>query len=512
MSFLNDKDKENEKNISVTLVTPDDSEKNAIVISFSEMWKYAKKFFALWISLAVVAAFVSVGIAYAFQKSFYFGDATALIGLNYDGIDEGLDPNGDELDITKIKSPSVIENALTNLDMNIEQSDIIRQNLNITGVVPEDAMDEMSMYYDVFTNGNNSALQAAQSILDSKFYPSKYLVTFNYFKAGFSFEEGKEILNEVLNSYRSYFFETYNYNVALGSSVSIVDYTTYDYAEAVNIFSNSIDSVTDYLNNLKQGDTSNFRSSATGYSFDDLLAEASLIKNNDLDRTSSYVTINNITKNDKDSMVSYYKYLVEQLERKKAVSTSTLNSINDSIASYEKDPLIMVVGSDNESSTEENGKPVTKDVNKAYDELVSQKIDTQKTISSYSKSIRYYNSIISAFNKSKSSSKEEIAKAEDYLSVLNDRLQKLIDNTNKTAEEYYSNVAFANAYKVLVPASGSQKEVVSSNVKMPVLISEALLFVIYLGIIVVGSIVSVNKKKKEEIIENPSNIDNETCE
>ena len=512
MSFLNDKDKENEKNISVTLVTPDDSEKNSIVISFAEMWKYAKKFFALWISLAIVAVFVSVGIAYAFQKSFYLGDATALIGLNYDGVDKGLDPNGNKLDITKIKSPSVIESALTNLDMNTEESDIIRQNLNITGVVPEDAMNEMTMYYDVFSNGSNSALQAAQSILDSKFYSSKYLVTFNYFKAGFSFEEGKEILNEVLNSYRSYFFETYNYNVALGSSVSVVDYTTYDYAEAVNIFSNSLDSVTDYLNNIKQSDTSSFRSSVTGYSFDDLLAEASLIKNNDLDRSSSYITINNITKNDKDSMISYYKYLVEQLERKKAVSVSTLNSINDSISSYEKDPLIMVVGSDNESSTEEDGKTVSQNINKAYDDLVSQKIDTQKTISSYSKNIRYYNSIISAFNKSRTSSKEEIAKAEDYLSVLNDRLQKLIDNTNKTAEEYYSNVAFANAFKVLVPASGSQKEVVTSNMKMPVLMSEALLFVTYIGIVVVGSIVSANKKKKENTADNLIETDDKTSE
>ena len=512
MSFLNDKDKENEKNISVTLVTPDDSEKNSIVISFAEMWEYAKKFFALWLSLAIVAAFVSVGIAYAFQKSFYLGDATALIGLNYDGINKGLDPNGNKLDITKIKSPSVIESALTNLDMNTEESDIIRQNLNITGVVPEDAMNEMTMYYDVFSNGSNSALQAAQSILDSKFYSSKYLVTFNYFKAGFSFEEGKEILNEVLNSYRSYFFETYNYNVALGSSVSVVDYTTYDYAEAVNIFSNSLDSVTDYLNNIKQSDTSSFRSSVTGYSFDDLLAEASLIKNNDLDRSSSYITINNITKNDKDSMISYYKYLVEQLERKKAVSVSTLNSINDSISSYEKDPLIMVVGSDSESSTEEDGKTVSQNINKAYDDLVSQKIDTQKTISSYSKNIRYYNSIISAFNKSRTSSKEEIAKAEDYLSVLNDRLQKLIDNTNKTAEEYYSNVAFANTFKVLVPASGSQKEVVTSNMKMPVLMSEALLFVAYIGIIVVGSIVSANKKKKENTADNLIETDGKTSE
>ena len=63
-----------------------------------------------------------------------------------------------------------------------------------------------------------------------------------------------------------------------------------------------------------------------------------------------------------------------------------------------------------------------------------------------------------------------------------------------------------------MPASGSQKEVVSSNVKMPVLISEALLFVVYMGIIVIGSIISANKKKKEEIIENPSDVDNEIRE
>ena len=195
-----------------------------------------------------------------------------------------------------------------------------------------------------------------------------------------------------------------------------------------------------------------------------------------------------------------------------ATLKSALNSINDSISSYEKDPLIMVVGSDSESSTEEDGKTVSQNINKAYDDLVSQKIDTQKTISSYSKNIRYYNSIISAFNKSKTSSKEEIAKAEDYLSVLNDRLQKLIDNTNKTAEEYYSNVAFANAFKVLVPASGSQKEVVTSNMKMPVLMSEALLFVTYIGIIVVGSIISANKKKKENTSDNLIETDDKTSE
>lgn len=489
MSF-GKKDNENDKNINITLINPDD-DKDTIVISMSEMWNLAKKFFALWIVLAIVAAMFFAGIAKVFQKSFYVGDMTALIGLSYDGAEDGLDPDGNELDITKIKSPSVIEDALSNLDMGIENSDRIRQNIEITGVIPEEAMDELSMYYDVFSAGSGSSLQAAQSLLDTSYYPTKYLVKLNYFSAGYSFEQGKEILNEILNSYRTYFFETYNYNVALGSSVSVVDYSTYDYAEAVNIFSDSLSSVTEYLNNIKQSDSTNFRSTKTGLSFDDLLAEAELIKSNDLDQASSYITVNNVTKNDNESMVSYYSYLVENLERKKSISQSTLNSLNDSIESYEKDPLVLLVKdqSSDESTSDD-------DVNKAYDELINKKVETQKDISNYNKSIRYYNTVIKAFSKAGKSTDENISEAEDYLSVLNERLTKLIENTNETSEEYYSSVAFADAYKILVPASGSQSEVISGSMKMPLIITEGLLFVIYIGIAFIGSVIISNRNKK----------------
>ena len=48
--------------------------------------------------------------------------------------------------------------------------------------------------------------------------------------------------------------------------------------------------------------------------------------------------------------------------------------------------------------------------------------------------------------------------------------------------------------------------------KMPVLMSEALLFVAYIGIIVVGSIVSANKKKKENTADNLIETDDKTSE
>jgi hypothetical protein len=490
------------KNINLTLVTPDEDKENEIVISFSTIFDYAKRFFCIWIVLAIIIGFFVTGVSMILQKSFYVGDATALISLNYDGVEDGLDPNGDELDITKIKSPSVIENALSNLDISVSKSDSVRKNITITGVVPESTMDEMSLYYDVFSNGASGALEAAKQMISTSYYSTQYIISFNYFNSGFSLETGKEILNEVLNSYRSYFFETYNYNVALGSAVSVVDYSTYDYAEAVNIFSNSLDSLEEYLNNLKTSDTSSFRSSQTGYSFDDLLSTVDILKNVDLDRVSSYITINNVTKNDKDSMVSYYKYLIQDLNKQKAVSQSTIDSIDDSLEKYEKDPLILVVGtdsdSDNDDATNETQQTTSTDLNQTYDELITQKLEEQKKVSEYNKDIKYYNTIVTALSKSNSVKESDIEKVEGYLSTLNTKINELISDVNDTSEDFYSNVAFADAYKILVPASGSETEVISGNVKTPVILSEAILFIVYVMIFVIGGIVTANKNKKSK--------------
>lgn len=82
---------------------------------------------------------------------------------------------------------------------------------------------------------------------------------------------------------------------------------------------------------------------------------------------------------------------------------------------------------------------------------------------------------------------------------MNIKVNELIDNINKTADEYYTTVAFANAYNVLVPASASSvvhsvKNVVEDSVNI-IFIVEALIAVIYICVSFLTAVIEESKKK-----------------
>jgi hypothetical protein len=485
---------EKNDNINITLLPPSDEQKS-IEIPFSVIFKCFKKFFSCWLIVAIIVGLATAGISILRQKSSYVGDVEALIQFDYSGIEKGLDPDGNEFDITKIKSPAVIEKALTSISIDSSKVDLVRNNIQITSVMPQSAVDEMNLYYKAYNK--NLSLDAAKSLLSTSYYPNQYVISFDYFNSKYSVNQGTEILNAILESYSSYFFDTYNYNIALGSAVSVIDYKNYDYAEALNIFSTSLDDIEEYIINIKENDENSFRSSVTGYTFDDLLNIVSILKSMDLDKVTSYVTVNNVTNNDIETMISYYKYIVENLTKSKSIECATMDSINESIQKYERDPLVLVVGNE----TADN-----QDMNTAYDELMTKKIESQKKISKYNKDIKYYNKIIDSFEQSDSVNQSNIDETDKMLASLNEKVNTLITNVNKTTEEYYSKVAFANAFKILVPALGSETKIVSQSFVSFVL-SEVIVFIIYILVsiaIVMVEIIDKNSKKSEE---NEENID-----
>ena len=64
-----------------------------------------------------------------------------------------------------------------------------------------------------------------------------------------------------------------------------------------------------------------------------------------------------------------------------------------------------------------------------------------------------------------------------------EQVNKLLDDVNATADEYYENVAFANAYNVLVPASSSTVGFIRSLINgamKPAVILEAAALLVYL--------------------------------
>lgn len=487
-----------EKNISLILKQPED-ESETVTISFGSIFRQMKRYLLVWIVLAAVLAMLTTSFVFLFSGRIVTSSITALVSFNYSGIESGKAPDGSTFDVNKIKSPNVIENALDDVGESSSLSENIRSNISIKGIIPDDALDKISLYQSVYSQGGSAALDAVNSLLAIGYYPSYYVINFDYVAAGITIDDGKKILDRILENYQDYFFRTYGYNEALGSSVVAVDYKDYDYPEAVDVFNSTLDSLKQYVQKLSNDDTTNFRSNETGYTFSDLLTTIDTVKSADLDALSSYITINNIT-NDKEMLLTYYQYRIDEMERERKVSQSELDSVTNSINEYEKDTLL-VFGNGNGA---ENGETTYQQASEKYDELINQKIEIQDSVSRCSQRIEYYKDRISAMNENSGTVKVDSEEVEKELSSLYDKIKDLIDVTNKTADEYYETVTFANAYNILVPATGNAPQVTVGGLAMPILIIEAVLFVVYLGVSFIRAIVLDNraskKKKESEVI------------
>lgn len=479
-----------ERYLNVTLKNESD-EKDEVVISLSGIFKKLKKFFIIWIVAAVAVGFLAVAFS-GLTGADQYKSMTALVSFTFDGIEKGKDPAGNVFEVNTIKSPAVIEKALTQLGHPLTEVESIRQGISIEGMIPTDAIDRITTYKSIYESASNSALSAAQQMLDTTYYPTQFKVHFNYANTGLDNADAVEVFNTVLECYRDYFFETYGYNEALGSSVTALDYTTYDYAEAVDVFSNTLSTLRSYVNNLASDDTTRFRSAATGYTFADLSEAIKAVQSMDLDRISSYVTVNNVTK-DKDTLVYYYEYRIDALTREKTIAAENLATVTEAFANYEKD-TIMIFGDGTEGTD-----TVSNVASDKYDNLIQQKINAQNTLSTVTQQINFYNDRLKALKSNPAGSEAKMEKVEADLVSLNEKVNSLIDSVNKTADEYYNTVAFANAYNILVPASASSvvrtvKDVISDSM-MTILVLEALLVVVYIGVAFVTAIIDENKKK-----------------
>ncbi len=466
---------------------PDDT----IAVPVAGIFRQLRKYLLIWIITAVVfAGLIFSGSLWSASSS--ATPLTAMVGFYYDGIEQGLDPNGDEFDANSIRSIVVIQSTLSELGFSDSLAETIRSNITISGIVDSDTIDKLTAYESIFES--NNSIEAAQRILDTSYYPTTFEIQFNYSSTGFSRIQAAEFLNTMLSNYKDYFMDTYGTNDSFGTSLSAIDYSEYDYAQTIDVFSSTLTSLKSYIDDLSnQSNAEDFRSSSLGYSFSDLSSSVSTLQSVDLSNLSSYVISNNITKN-KSDLVSYYEYRIEELTRSLEKAQDRLDSIKESIENYEKDTYVVVAGSDGTSSS------ALTEPSEAYDDLITQKTSAQNTVSNYQSQINDYTSRLEKLNKGSVGTSAEQEEAETRIDTLCEKINTLIEDTNTTSDEYYEKVARTDSYSVLVPASGSTSSAVSnaiSDMKRPLLIAEAMLIVIYIAFAVIRAfMVSYRKEKR----------------
>lgn len=477
-----------ERYLNVTLKNEQD-DKDEVVISISAILAKLKKYLAIWLSATIIVSILSI-LGLSIMNSDEHKEVESLVSFTFDGIEKGKDPNGNKFDVNSLKNPQIIEGALTECGYPLELIEPIRRNITFKGIVPQDAIERITAYKTLYeAESGASSLAALESMLEVSYYPTQYKVIFDYSSCNFSSSDAAQFLNEMLEGYNSYFLEKYGYNEAFGSAITAIDYNDYDYAEALDVFSNTMSSLRSYVNGLAAADTTRFRSSVTGYTFSDLSKTISTLQDIDMDVLASYIDFFNVTK-DREKLLTYYQYRIEALQRQQVVHQETLNTVIESINTYEKN-TVMIFGNGNDSID-----TTAQEASAEYDRLFNQRISVQNDLSSTIQRIDYYQKRIERLTSTPVADASKREKVEADLAIIDEKLDILLQEVNDTADEYYENVVYAKSYNVLVPAVASTTSVVKSAIMdslLYVAIIDALLFVVYFGYSFIRAIVDENK-------------------
>ncbi len=440
--YLNDRDRRNDAMIYLHMDNDEIDEDQVDVFNIvSQMTKKKmlyKYIFAIAICVGVLIGLAIIGVDYVTGKNTY---ARAVISFQYEGIENGLDPNGAAFDINKMKAPVVIEEALASLNYTEYDAEKIRGNIVIEGVIPEDAVERITVIKEMALEDMSSY----EKILDVSYYPSQYIV-YLYKDFGLSGEEVSQILNAVLESYRTYFLDTYANTEVLTITANLIDYKDYDYAEALDMLETQIELMQDYVSE-RRDQSPEFRSSVTGLSFSDIAKSLDTVEGIDIANLNSYIESHMLTR-DRERQIEYYEYKIKKYTMDIAEFQVQLSNVQSVIDTYQKDPIVIVSAQETTQQIEQT--------NEYYDDLLQQRLDLSKKIASLNTDLNEtYTLLNSANSTNRKNVQDEYDYADEKMAAAADTIAKWADITEQTTQEYYTTTLFSNAYKVSVPAQYS---------------------------------------------------------
>ena len=434
-----DKDERGDTKIYLHMDNSEDYDGSVDIVKVAENMAKKKKIykyiFPLAVCIGVFLGLAAVGADYAAGAN---SCARAVISFQFEGIEEGLDPKGAAFDINKLKSPAIIDSALSTLNITEYTSEQIREKIVIEGVIPRDAAERIAAIKEAALKDVSNY----ERILDVSYYPSQYVV-YLYKDSGMSGTDAVNILNAVLESYRTYFANTYANTDVLTITGNLTDYKDYDYALAVDLLETQIEIMKNYVSERKE-QAPEFRSLATGLSFGDISAVLDTVSNTDMADLSSYIESHTLTK-DRSRQLEYYEYRVKKYAIDISEYQAQLSDIQTVIDQYQKDPVVIMGAQENMYQYEQK--------NEYYNQLLTQKLELSAKIAELNTGLNEANALLNAANAAEGkNTQDEYSYADEKMSAIVETIAKWAEVTEQTSEEYYATSFLSNAYKVGVPA------------------------------------------------------------
>ena len=315
---------------------------------------------------AVAGLILSVILFYANPER---TSAYSSIQFSFNGAAEGMAPNGYRFDLSGFTSEEVLTAALEDAELSDKYTtDQIRENLLVSGVYPENIVQEMTGYESLLT-GNAGKISVAD------YHATLYSVTlYNDFDKSISKADLEKLLESIMTEFRTQFEKTYSYLLAEDSMLEKLG--TYDYPQQLELLQSSVSRYEAFATNMAEEHPEFL---LNGEGFGDIAIRYETLRTSDLERISGIVTMNALSR-DQDRIVSQYENRIKVLQIQLKELEQEAKDTESLISQYNKDDIIYV-------STTDALRQVSGRSTQTYDDLINARRKIEENIADLNKEL-----------------------------------------------------------------------------------------------------------------------------
>ncbi len=296
--------------------------------------------------------------------------ASSSIEFSFSGAAKGQVPSGYRFDLSGFTSDEVLEAALNDAGLADRYTvDQIRSNILVSGVYPQNIVDQMTRYESILT-GDASKVK----IVD--YHATLYSVMlYNDFDKSISSADLKKLLAAVMEEFRAQFEKVYS-SMILAEDSLLADINKYDYPQQLEILDKAVSRYGGFAQEMADAHP-DFR--VKGQGFQDLAARYRGLQDSDMGRLSSLVTLNALFR-DPDWVVAWYENRISSLEIRLKELAQEQEDTEALIAQYTKDDIIYV-------STSGTIRQVINATPDSYDKVVERRQEIAGQIADLNKEL-----------------------------------------------------------------------------------------------------------------------------
>lgn len=390
-----------------------------------------KKRLKFGFALLVIAFIIGVAIAlidfYALNPT--QRSVSISMEFNYDGAAENKMPNDEPFTIDGIKNDEIIESALAELGkQDVYTAESIRNSMSIMGAFPEDVIERISEYTSVyeFVDEGSEEIKSTTSVRKSNYYPTVYSLTlYDDFNTKASESEMSQILEKIVEKYRTYFLRNYVYVYSYENTEEILGLEDLDYRLQLSYIRGKSDTLQSYAKQL-YNKQQNFK--YNGQNFNDFYVKCYDVERNIISRLEAVIMLKAYSKNP-ERLLNLYEYRISLLNNELKHQKDKLNEVLSIKDSYELDDTLYIMGGDNVVTI---GSKATG----TYEELTTRTASINSRITSINEEITKYQEYIDDIKKAQQNSpyldtvKADIESANNKISQLEAEFSEMVKAYN----------------------------------------------------------------------------------